>query len=47
MIRRKSMRSVNAGAVTEPFDLVLYQQLLPFQFHDSQVIDRRMGQALG
>jgi hypothetical protein len=46
MDETEAKRSVNAFVLTQPFHQVLYDQLLPFQFHDSQIIDRRMGQAI-
>jgi hypothetical protein len=33
--------------MAQPFDLVLHLQFATFEFHDSQIIDRWMGQAFG
>jgi hypothetical protein len=33
--------------MAQPFDLVLHLQFTSFEFHDSQIIDRGMGQAFG
>jgi hypothetical protein len=40
-------RSVHADVMAQPFDLVLHLQFSSFEFHNSQVIDRGMGQAFG
>jgi hypothetical protein len=34
---------VHSFVVPKPLDLVLHQQLTPFQFRNSQIVDRRMG----
>jgi hypothetical protein len=34
----------NVSVVPQALDFVLYLQLSPFQFHDSQIIDRGVGQ---
>ena len=43
------MRSMHAGGsvLPDPFDLVLQLQFASFELHDSQIIDRGMGQAFG
>jgi hypothetical protein len=41
--------SVHAGVtvMAQPLDLILHLQFATFELHDSQVIDRWMGQAFG
>jgi hypothetical protein len=44
----RASRLVDAGeaVMAKALDLVLHQQFLPLEFHDSQIIDRGMGQAI-
>jgi hypothetical protein len=46
LIEARTGRSVQAFAVAQPFDLVLHLQFFTLELHDSQVIDRGMGQAV-